>query len=344
MVMVSNGRSAGGATRPRGNVRWWAAGAGLLAACLDVFGATRAGVTFALGEGDVTLWVLLYLSLNFAALGFLAGYVIDLRRRDRHTATLVETQMRAINAAQARLAQSEKLAAIGQLAATVAHEVRNPLAVIRSAAQEVTERLAAGDAEGRRSCSFITAEIDRLTNVTSSLLALARPLRLERRPVSVAELVERALLLARGTARTRQVEVRHRVPPALPAVDADPDLVCQVLIDVVTNAAEAVTNADGAPARPDGGNAGEITMEAHARADAVDIVVADTGPGVPPDLRARIFEPFFTTRAGGTGLGLAVARQIVLAHGGRICVDEQPGGGARFTITLPRAAAAPAAA
>lgn len=317
---------------PSGRARWWGAAAGVLLAIVDTFGAAWAGVTFAVSGQDVTLLVCGYFATSFATLGFLLGYVVDLRRRDRYSAALVQEQMRAINAAQARVAQSEKLAVLGQLAATVAHEVRNPLAVIRSAAQDIAERLPPTDVDGQRSSSFITAEIDRLTNVVSSLLALARPLKIERRPVAVATLFERALLLARGAAHANHVPVRHRSPTGLPAVNVDADLVCQVLLDLLANAAEATS--DG----------GEVTMEAGAVADGVEITVADSGPGVPPELRARVFEPFFTTRPGGTGLGLAVARQIVEAHGGHIAVGDRPGGGARFTVRLPRADSERAAA
>jgi len=318
----------------RGTVRWWGAAAGVVLAVVDTFGLASAGVTFSMSGRDVTLLTCGYFALSFAILGFLVGYVVDLRRRDRRSAALVEAQMRAIDEARARLAQSEKLAALGQLAATVAHEVRNPLAVIRSAAQDIAERLPPSDEDACRSSSFITAEIDRLTSVVSSLLAFARPLRIDRREVTVAELCERALLLARGPAGVRRVPVRQRLATGLPRLEVDADLLCQVLVDLLANAAEAV------PVE------GDITLEAQATdgGRGLEIRVADSGPGVPADLRARIFEPFFTTRPGGTGLGLAVARQIVEAHGGRIGAGDRPGGGACFTVWLPAAASARAAA
>jgi len=336
--------SSGGAPRdaqaPPGYARWWGAVIGVIAAVVDTVSAGWLGVSVTMGGEDATWWLAAYFSVTCATLGFLAGYVLDLRRRDRHIARLVQTQMMTINAAQTRLAQSEKLAVLGQLAATVAHEVRNPLAVIRSAAQDIADQLTPGDQDARRSCSFITAEIDRLTSVIGSLLALARPLHLERHPVAVAEVLDRALLLVRGTADARRVPVHQRRPVGLPALDVDADLVCQVLIDLLSNAAEAV-DADG-----------EVTLEARIAEETaedgasagVDIVVTDSGPGIPLELRQRVFEPFFTTRPGGTGLGLAVARQIVEAHGGRIDVGERPGGGARFTVRLPVAAPERAAA
>ncbi len=144
--------------------------------------------------------------------------------------------------------------------------------------------------------------------------------------MSVHQLFDRALLLAREELDGKALRVRRDEPAALPEVRADGDLICQVLLGLLANAAAAA---------PSGG---EVALAAAAADGAVEIAVADSGPGVPVELRARIFEPFFTTRPHGTGLGLAVARHIVEAHGGRIEVGERTGGGARFTLRLPAAA------
>src|SRR5437867_2973564 len=234
------------------------------------------GITFVMNGRDVSPLVFGYFGSSFALLGFLLGHVLEGRRRDQRAAELIRTQMEAIAAARARLAQSEKLAALGQLAASIAHEVRNPLAVIRSAAQGIGETLPAGDDEGRRACSFISAEIDRLNSVIGSLLALARPLRLAPRAVPVRDLLDRALLLAGEPLAAKQIRVRRSEPRDLPAVRADADLMCQVLLGFLANAAEAV---------PPGG---EVTVEAQAADGAVELAVADSGPGVPPALRERI--------------------------------------------------------
>jgi two-component system sensor histidine kinase HydH len=283
------------------------------------------GVTFEMNGHAVGWLVLAFFGSSFALLGFLIGWMIEARRRDRRAAAVIQAQVEAISAARARLVQSEKLAALGQLATAIAHEVRNPLAVIRSAAQSLAEIAPAGDDEARRASAFIAAEIDRLNNVITSLLAFARPLQLAPRAVTVAELFDRALLLASEHLAASRVHVGCDTPARLPAVRADPDLVCQVLLGLLTNAAEAA---------PVGG---EIRLEACAAEGAVELAVADTGPGVAPELRERVFEPFFTTRPRGTGLGLAVARQIVEAHGGTIAVRERTGGGARFVVRLPAA-------
>jgi len=305
--------------------RWWGAVGGIALAVVDTLTMVRLGVTFQMNGRDVTALVAVSFGSSLALLGFLLGYALEARRRDRRAAALVQAQLEALNAARARLVQSEKLAALGQLATAIAHEVRNPLAVIRSAAQGLGETVSSDDAEAARACAFITAEIDRLGSVVSSLLEFARPLHLEPRAVSVRDLFDRAALLAEGELAARGARLGRDELPDLPAVRADPDLLSQVLLGLLANAAEAV---------PPGG---DVTLAARARDGAVELVVEDSGPGIPPELRDRVFEPFFTTRPRGIGLGLAVARQVVEAHGGRIEAGERPGGGARLTVRLPPA-------
>ncbi|HVN84122.1 MAG TPA: ATP-binding protein [Candidatus Binatia bacterium] len=303
--------------------RWWGAAAGLATGLFDAAFLARLGVGFAINGRDATLVVGGYFGLTFALLGYLVGLLAASRRRDRRAAATIQSQTEELNAARVRLAHSEKLAALGQLAAAIAHEVRNPLAVIRSAAQGLGESAIAADEESRRACAFITTEVDRLNNVITSLLAFARPPQLHPRAVGVAELLDRALLLAHEDLAAKQIHVARADRLDVPAVHADPDLLSQVLLGLLANASAAV---------PIGG---EVALRAQAVDGAVAIEVADSGPGVPPDLREQIFQPFFTTRRSGTGLGLAIARQIIDAHGGRIEVGERAGGGARFTISLP---------
>jgi two-component system sensor histidine kinase HydH len=305
-------------------LRWWGCAAGVVTGVFDTALLSLLGVTFAINGWDARPLIAAYFGVSFAVLGYLLGSLTESQRRERRANALVREQTEAINAARARLAQSEKLAALGQLAATVAHEVRNPLGVMRSAAQTLSEMLPPGDDAGRAS-AFIIAEIDRLANVVNSLLAFARPLQLEARPVRVAELFDRAVLLARDELAAKRVRVERGGDGGLPPVQGDADLLSQVLLGLIANASEAV-----APA-------GTIALEAAAADGVVHLSVTDSGPGIPVDLRARVFEPFFTTRPRGTGLGLAIARQIVEAHGGRIEAGEGAGGGARFTLTLPAA-------
>ena len=312
-----------------GRSRWWGALAGVVFALFDVYLLTLLGLRFDLAGRDVIWLAWIWFGSSFAILGWLVAAQIESRRRERNAARIIREQAEAIQATRARLAQNEKLAALGQLAAAIAHEVRNPLAVIRSSAQNLSES-ASRDEEAARACSFIIAEIDRLARVVNSLLAFARPVRVEARAVAPAELVERAALLAGDDLEAHRIRFRREIAPGLPAVNADPDLLCQVLLGLLANATTAA------------GEAGEVALEARTIDGDVELAVADSGPGVPAELRGRIFDAFFTTRPKGVGLGLAVAREIVTAHGGRIDVGERPGGGARFAVRLPVAAGAPA--
>jgi signal transduction histidine kinase len=305
--------------------RWWGFAVGATVGLADLLSTLLLGISFEMNGRDVTLYALGLYGTTFAMTGLLFGLVLEGRRRDRRAAAIIAAQMETVTATRTRLAQSEKLAALGQLAAAIAHEVRNALAVIRSAAQGLNEGLPDADADAQRACSFITAEIDRLGSVVSSLLSFARPLRLSARPVAVRSLFDQAVLLAHRELDAKEIRVVRHEPGALPAVQADSDLIVQVLLGLLSNAADAV---------PRGGT---VQLDAQAADGVIEIAVADSGPGIPEPLRTRVFEPFFTTRDKGTGLGLAVARQIVEAHAGRIDVGEHPGGGARFRISLPQA-------
>ena len=312
--------------------RWWGLAGGILWAVTDTLLAVALGISFEVNGQDATLLTGVFFGSSFALLGWLVGYALDARQRDRAAAAIIQEQSDALTTTRARLAQSEKLAALGQLATAIAHEVRNPLAVMRSAAQGLLEGPGPVDDEIRRASGFMLAEIDRLHNVVTSLLAFARPVQLRRRAVAAPELLERVELLAREEVGRTAVRLVRRPVEGHPVLFGDPDLLCQVLLGLVSNAAAAVS--DG----------GEVVLEAEPLPGAVCLVVADSGPGVAPELRARIFEPFFTTRPKGTGLGLAVARQIVEAHEGTISVGDRPGGGARFVVRVPAAGGVPEAA
>jgi signal transduction histidine kinase len=304
------------------HARWIGLFAGVALAVVDTYAARALGVTFEIGGRDASMAVLVYLAASFAAFGFMVGYLLELRRRERAASALVTSQMATLRDLQERLAQNEKLASLGQLASVIAHEVRNPLAVIRSSVQNLEEGLAEDDMESRQSCAFVTEEIDRLSRVTSTLLGFARPLQLDAERVAPEELFRRVRLLSTRLLEGRNVCLECDLAGELPWVEVDPDLACQVLLGLLGNAAEVT---------PAGGT---VRLEARARNDSVEIAVCDAGPGVPEGLRARIFEPFFTTRDEGTGLGLAVAKQIVEAHGSRIEVEDVPGGGARFAMSF----------
>jgi signal transduction histidine kinase len=298
--------------------RWAGALVGLSLGAFDTALFSLLGTEFTLAGHDVTLVVSSAFTSSLVGLGFLLGMTSELRRRERTSAD-------ALDRARAQIAQSEKLASLGQLASAIAHEVKNPLAIIRSSVQNLGEGLPPQDELSHESARFVLEEIDRLTRVTNSLLAFARPLALERSRVSCASILAKTELLAARMLAERSI-VLETDASVDAAIEADGDLVCQVLLGLLGNAAEVT---------PAGGT---IRLEGRADGDGIELAVADRGPGVAAELKERIFEPFFTTREAGSGLGLAVARQIVEAHRGAISVEDRAGGGARFAVRLRRAA------
>ena len=324
-------------TAPKIPTRWWHrqrwkyAAASFLLGVLYTSVALLLGFELRLGDREVTLLGGGLIEVSFAAFGYLLGLTVEARRREQAAAEQIQQQLEELAAIQAKLAQQEKLASLGQLAGAIAHEVRNPLAILRSLVQNLDESLVEGTADdlrsGRETCGLLLEEIDRLAHVTSTLVGFARPLTLERSIVPAAEVAARTDLLARQMLSGHDVRLVLSGPQKdEPRLDADPDLVCQVLLGLLENAAAA---------SPRGG---EIELAWKGEGDGVELTVTDHGDGVPEELRDKIFEPFFTTRADGNGLGLAVARQIVEAHGGRIAAEPAAPKGTRFRIRLPAAA------
>ena len=211
---------------------WWGAAIGIGIAIADTLTLGWLGASFEMAGRDVTWLVMAWFGCSFAVVGFLLGDAIETRRRERAAAA-------ALDAARARVAQSEKLAALGQLAAAIAHEVRNPLAVVRSAAQGLGETLPADDTDGHRAASFIVTEVDRLASVVRALLDFARPVELERRPTEIAGVIDRAVALAGRDLAAKHLRLERDEAAPLPPVQADGDLVCQVLVGLLGNAAAA---------------------------------------------------------------------------------------------------------
>jgi signal transduction histidine kinase len=265
---------------------------------------------------DVALPVAALTELAFGGFGFFLGRAAESRAAERRG-------LETLAALQSRLLRAERLATVGQVASRIAHEVRNPLAIIRSVVQNLGETL--DGEEERRACREVIEEIDRLSRVTSSLVGLSRPLRPRVTDIDARDVVTRVEWLARRLLDGRGVSLQVGAGPVGSKVRADPDLACQVLLGLVSNAAEA--SEEG----------GTIDLRWQESTDEVVFAVEDRGPGVPRELRDKVFDPFFTTKAGGAGLGLAVAREVAEAQGGRLALESSSERGARFALHLPRA-------
>jgi signal transduction histidine kinase len=228
--------------------------------------------------------------------------------------------------AQAQLVQSEKLASIGEMAAAVAHGLRNPLASLRATAQLV--RRHPDSPSSREHLDAIVDEVDRLERRISHLLSFSRPAPYHPMPERLERLVNNMLPAVAQPMRERRVELQLDLPPDLPDLRVDPMQLEQALLELVTNALDAM---------PEGGRLrlGAHAMNGGPEGNEVVMEISDTGPGIPAQLLPSVCEPFFTTRQEGTGLGLAIAKRYVEQNGGRLEIDSTPGSGTTVRVRLP---------
>ena len=231
---------------------------------------------------------------------------------------------------RARLLETERLAAVGELVAGVAHEVNNPLSSISAYAQLLLRDSALSPSQ-RESMEIIRSETSRASQVVKDLLAFARRSTPERQPLDLNQVIERSLRLRAYQLSTSNIDVERSLPNDLPAVVGDARQLQQVVLNLVTNAIQAMAT----------GGRGALHVETSASGGQVHLDVTDTGPGITASARPHIFEPFFTTKreGEGTGLGLSVSYGIIAALGGRIELADTGPSGSRFRVTLPAAPA-----
>jgi signal transduction histidine kinase len=294
-------------------------------------GLLRVGFTT---EHLTALWWRSLLMLSASSLGLLAvggiGMHLVFRAQARHHA-----RVRALERA---LTRQERLAALGHLAAGVAHEVRNPLNAIGMGIQRLQGEFSPveGEEEFRHLCTVIRGEIARLNGIVQEFLQLARVPALRREPVAVATLLHEVAALMEAEAKAHAVILTLWVPAELPTLVVDPQQLKQALLNLLLNAIQAT---------PPGG---AVQVTAVAETEAVRIAVVDSGSGIAPDMLERIFDPYVTTKPQGTGLGLPIALRILQAHGGTLEVSSVLGRGTTvevwLPIALPRPEATPSAA
>jgi signal transduction histidine kinase len=232
------------------------------------------------------------------------------------------TSNEELRTAQARLIETERFAAIGELSAAVAHGIRNPLAGIKAAAQLASLDL--DDAHPlRENVRDIVTEVDKLESRVKTLLDFAKPFEPRLAPARLASIVDGAVASLRSQIAGRGIELVVDLDPALPETRLDAAQIEQVVLALLSNAAEAI----------EGG--GRIEIRGSAGDGRLRLEIADTGSGIPADQLDRVFRLFFTTKSYGTGIGLAVVKKIVERHGGSIAVSSEVGKGTRFAIELP---------
>jgi len=242
----------------------------------------------------------------------------------------VEERAQALQAAQLQLVQSEKLAAVGTLAAGVAHELNQPLMVIRGYAQELLADPRIADPEIQEDLRRIEGQTGRMVAIIVHLRDFSRQSKGQRQATDLNQVVTQAFTFVGQQLKLRNIAVVQELTPGLPPVWADTLQIEQVLLNLITNARDAV----------EGAGTGTLTIRTAPTEDGrVALSVTDTGPGIPPEVRARMFDPFYTTKevGKGTGLGLSICHGIVQEHGGEIQVESpvENGRGSRFTLRLP---------
>jgi signal transduction histidine kinase len=279
------------------------------------------------GAGELAGRVLFFL---LAAM-FVNRFAVEIRKRAGAYQILAEQMAetnRRLAQAQEEARRSERLAALGQMSAGLAHEIRNPLGVIRGSAEMLNLKLQQTNPLASELAGYILSETNRLSALVARFLDFARPMSLELSPGNLAEVTDRALEAARAQRPDAKIQVERNYATGLPPVPMDERLCEQVFVNLALNAYDAM-EAEGGKLRV------EIARLLHAGVDGVEVIFRDTGPGIPPELRQQIFNPFFTTKKSGVGLGLAVVSKIVDEHHGSLRVDSEPGQGACFRVFFP---------
>jgi two-component system sensor histidine kinase PilS (NtrC family) len=262
--------------------------------------------------------------LGFSAAPFESG-------QDRNASVIINFRdITGIRRMEEALKRADRLAALGELSARMAHEIRNPLAAMSGSVQMLAEQTTSTDNNGRL-LAIVLRESDRLNKLITEFLTYARPLTPNKVPIDLKILAEDIRLLMLADNRFANIVINNRVPVHM-MIQADRHQINQVLLNLLQNSADAM---------PEGGDI-EIYAQflingadGFRKSPVVSISVTDSGQGLEPETAQRIFEPFWTNKAEGTGLGLAVNYRIIEAHGGTISAESPPTGGCRFTILLP---------
>jgi signal transduction histidine kinase len=258
-------------------------------------------------------------------------FVMENRRqmeKYREVSETLSEANRQLRNVEAEKRRTERLAALGQLSAGLAHEIRNPLGVIKGSAEMLKQKVRDTQPLASELAGYISSEVDRVNALVARFLDFARPSRLELHEQRISEIVDRALEAARAQYPDAPVKVERNYAGDLPPIAADAQLCEQVFVNLITNAFQAMDGAGGRLRL-------EIAADTAGGERGVSVAIEDSGPGVPPELQGRIFDPFFTSKKSGVGLGLSIAAKIVDDHRGWIRLENHPGSGARFRVFLP---------
>jgi two-component system sensor histidine kinase HydH len=256
----------------------------------------------------------------------LAEDLRDQSEKNRRTAEQLAEANEQLQKAEEAVRRSDRLAALGQLSAGLAHELRNPLGTIKASAEMLQRSVAAENEVAREVSGFIASEVDRTNSLITRFLDFARPLQLRLAKADLAQTLDRAV--AAAGRESDRVTIYKNFDPEIPPFPFDAELLERVFFNLILNAAQA-TQPGGA-----------VTVKTRAVDGNIEVAVIDRGSGIDPKNLDNIFNPFFTTKPQGVGLGLAIVSKIVDQHGGKIAVESEPGKGSVFHVYLPVAGAA----
>jgi two-component system, NtrC family, sensor histidine kinase HydH len=259
--------------------------------------------------------------------GFLAHQLaqatrIEARKHQEAAQQLAEAN-RHLQEAEVAVRRSDRLAALGQLSAGLAHEIRNPLGTIKTSAEMLLKSVPADNAVAREMAGYISSEVDRTNSLVTRFLDFARPLAVRLEKTDLTQVIDQAVSDVEKHQPPLNVTIYKNYSPEIPPFYLDGELMERVLYNLLLNAAQA--------SPPNG----SITVKTRESNGTVEITVIDRGSGIPPKLIENIFNPFYTTKSGGVGLGLAIVSKIVDEHGGSIAVESEPGEGSVFRVYLP---------
>ena len=263
----------------------------------------------------------------FAATGYLTNTLAAANREQSRKFKTVAEQLAAANQslseAEAAMRRSERLAALGQLSAGLAHELRNPLGTIKASAEMLARSMSPENEVAREMAGFISSEVDRTNLLVTRFLEFARPLRLRLAPVDLTQVIDSAISHLDRNSPHYDITVYRNYAPEISPTPLDADLMERVFYNLLLNAAQAT---------PSGG---AITIKTRLAGATAEVSVIDRGAGIEPKHLENIFNPFFTTKPEGVGLGLAIVSKIVDEHGGKMAVESEPGKGSVFRVYLP---------
>jgi len=270
---------------------------------------------------------LVFRGLALPFLGFLTNQLAESSRAEARRAQAAADQLaeanRQLTEAEAAVRRTERLAAIGQMSAGLAHELRNPLGTIKTSAEMLTRSVGSEGAVAKEMAGFISSEVDRTNTLVTRFLDFARPLAVRPQRADITQVIDRAVTDVERHPAAEHVSIYRNYSPDVGPFLFDPDLMERVFYNLLVNAVQA------SPPRS------SVTVKTHLEDDTVEVSIIDRGSGIDPKHLESIFNPFFTTRSQGVGLGLAIVSRVVDEHGGRIAVESEPGAGSVFRVSLP---------